>query len=93
VKGVPRRGRFFGRRRTFRAVDDLSFSIQPGEIFSLVGESGCGKTTTARCVLRPIEPTSGEIHFKDVDLRPRPGASFGKRDGTCRSYFRIRTPP
>jgi ABC-type oligopeptide transport system ATPase subunit len=53
----------------FRAVDDVSFSIQPGETFSLVGESGCGKTTTGRCILRLIEPTAGEIRLKDVDLR------------------------
>lgn len=46
-----------------RAVDDVSFSIRAGETLSLVGESGCGKTTTARCVLRAIEPTDGQIHY------------------------------
>ncbi|MCC6177185.1 MAG: dipeptide ABC transporter ATP-binding protein [Chloroflexi bacterium] len=46
-----------------RAVDDVSFTIQKGETLALVGESGCGKTTTSRCVLRAIHPTSGEILF------------------------------
>jgi peptide/nickel transport system ATP-binding protein len=47
-----------------RAVDDVSFSILEGECVSLVGESGCGKTTTARCIMRAIKPTSGEIMFR-----------------------------
>ena len=47
-----------------RAVDDVSFSIARGEALSLVGESGCGKTTTSRCILRAIVPTSGEIRFR-----------------------------
>ncbi|MEZ4674895.1 MAG: ATP-binding cassette domain-containing protein [Caldilineaceae bacterium] len=47
-----------------RAVDDISFTLNQGETLSLVGESGCGKTTTARCVLRAIDPTSGAIMLK-----------------------------
>ncbi|MFL5280560.1 MAG: ABC transporter ATP-binding protein [Rhodopila sp.] len=46
-----------------KAVDDVSFSIDYGETLSLVGESGCGKTTTSRCILRAITPTGGEIRF------------------------------
>ncbi len=47
-----------------RAVDDVSFALRPGETLALVGESGCGKTTTSRCVLRALAPTSGEILFR-----------------------------
>ena len=51
------------------AVDDVSFTIREGETLGLVGESGCGKTTTARCILRAITPTSGEILFRAADGR------------------------
>ena len=47
-----------------RAVDDVSFTIRQGETVSLVGESGCGKTTTSRCVVRAMEPTGGEILYR-----------------------------
>jgi peptide/nickel transport system ATP-binding protein len=47
-----------------KAVDDVSFTIGAGETLSLVGESGCGKTTTSRCILRAIDPSDGEIHFR-----------------------------
>ena len=51
-----------------KAVDDVSFTIRKGETFGLVGESGCGKTTTGRAVLRLIEPDSGEICFEGADM-------------------------
>jgi oligopeptide transport system ATP-binding protein len=57
------------------AVDGVSFHIEKGETLGLVGESGCGKSTTGRCILRLIEPTSGEVWFEGKDV-----AAMGKND-------------
>jgi len=68
-KLFPVKGGFLGRARgVVRAVDDVSFTIAPGQTLGLVGESGCGKTTTAKIVLGLEEPTGGSIRFDGQDL-------------------------
>ena len=64
-----RGGLFGGKRGAVRAVDGVSFDVFPGETLALVGESGCGKTTTGRAVLRLIEATAGTITFDGADVR------------------------
>src|SRR4029453_1736707 len=59
---------FLGTTKYLRAVDGISFAIRKGETFSLVGESGCGKSTTGRLVTRLLEPNDGEVWFKGQNI-------------------------
>jgi len=69
VKHFPvRSGLFGGSHKVVRAVDDVSFMIEPGTTLGLVGESGCGKTTTAKLILLLEKPTGGEIRFDGESL-------------------------
>jgi ABC-type oligopeptide transport system ATPase subunit len=72
VRGLTKhfagRGGLWRTSTVVKAVDGVDFDIREGEMFGLVGESGCGKSTTGRCVLRLIEPTAGEVRFRGEDV-------------------------
>jgi oligopeptide transport system ATP-binding protein len=82
VKHFVRGQGLFRKPSVVRAVDDVSFTIDEGEMFGLVGESGSGKSTTGRCILRLIEPTSGEVRFRGENVLdfPRPRMRLARRD-------------
>jgi oligopeptide transport system ATP-binding protein len=70
----------FSRARDFvRAVDGVSFALAPGETVGLVGESGCGKTTLGRAVIRLVEPTAGQVVFEGEDLTRLKGSALRAR--------------
>ncbi|HEX9462083.1 MAG TPA: ABC transporter ATP-binding protein [Alphaproteobacteria bacterium] len=76
TKHFPVRGGLRGLKAVVRAAEDVSFDIYPGETLGLVGESGCGKTTIGRLILRLEEPTSGQILFEGKDLVAAPPAEL-----------------
>ena len=72
-----RRGGLFRRRYgVLRAVDGVSFSVREGETLGIVGESGCGKSTTARAIVNLIEPTSGEVHLDGIRIDGLPSSQM-----------------
>lgn len=72
VKHFVQRQGLFKRSRVVRAVDGVSLDCERMRTLGIVGESGCGKTTLARCMLRLIEPTAGEVYFEGVDILALP---------------------
>ena len=79
-----------------RAVDDVNFDVKQGETLALVGESGCGKTTTSRCILRALDPTDGQIRFRmddgsmlDIANLPRRRLRPGSACSACRGSPRM----
>src|SRR5881227_1913407 len=68
TKHFPVRGGLFGKSKTVRAVDDVSFSIAKGETVGIVGESGCGKSTTARLLMHLMPRNAGEIIYDGVQV-------------------------
>ncbi len=76
TKAFATGGGLFGRPGRILAVDDVSFGIARGETLGLVGESGCGKTTTGRLVLRLIEPTAGAVRFRGQDILGLPAPAM-----------------
>jgi oligopeptide transport system ATP-binding protein len=71
-----KRGMFGAAREFVRAVDDVSFSIAPGETLGLVGESGCGKTTLGRAIVRLVAPTAGTVSLEGADITQLDGAAL-----------------
>jgi peptide/nickel transport system ATP-binding protein len=73
----PVKKKFFGKSSDFfKAVDDVSFTVQKGETIGLVGESGCGKTTLGRAILQLVKPTSGKIILDEKDITQMPPATL-----------------
>jgi len=94
VKHFPGERRLLGLgppRAVVRAVDDVSFAIAPGQTLGLVGESGCGKSTVGRAILRLIEPDAGRVTIDGKTWSRSGHARCARCGAACRSCFRTRT--
>ncbi|MEV4281309.1 ABC transporter ATP-binding protein [Actinoplanes xinjiangensis] len=78
TKHFPVRSGLWGKGSVVRAVENVNFEVHPGETLGLVGESGCGKTTTGRMLVRLLEPTAGKITFDGEDITHTKGARLRK---------------
>ena len=74
-------------RGMLHAVDDISFTLEKGKTLGIVGESGCGKSTTGRCILRLIEPTSGKVVFDGEDILQLSGRKLRERRSDMQIIF------
>ena len=86
-----RRGLLRRQVGTVRAVDGVSFTIARGQTLGLVGESGCGKTTVGRSLLRLVEPTGGSLRLPEQISASRTAAAYGPSAVGCRWSFKILT--
>lgn len=87
-KLFPAKSSFFSKEKTYiKAVDDVSFTLNPKETLGVVGESGCGKSTMGRSVLRLIEPTDGEIIYKGQNFRDARGQDVRKMRADMQIIF------
>lgn len=76
-----------GEATEVRAVDNISFSVDSGETLGLVGESGCGKSTVARCVMRLVEPTAGRVRFDSDTLTALPAGAMRRARASIQMVF------
>jgi len=77
-----------GNGKVLKAVDGINFAIKRGETFGLVGESGCGKSTAGRTIMRLYEATSGEVNFNGENIYQLKGDSLSSLIAACRWYSR-----
>lgn len=82
-------GLFRRVRHFIHAVDNISFEIGEGEVFGLIGESGCGKTTTGKLLVKLLEPSDGHIYFKQTNTNEQPGNNLGVAVAEAPSELRL----
>jgi ABC-type oligopeptide transport system ATPase subunit len=93
VRGLFKHFPVQGGEEVVRAVDGVTFEILRGETLGLVGESGCGKSTVGRCLLRLIEPTRGDITFAGEDVSAMGGNELRRLRREMQIIFQDPTPP
>jgi oligopeptide/dipeptide ABC transporter ATP-binding protein len=92
ARSLTRRFRVRGTPHELHAVDDVTFSIAPGESVGLVGESGCGKSTLARIVARLLDPTDGRVYFEGHDIGSVPATRFATTPARARIQMVFQDP-